>query len=106
MDLPVKLSDYVMQYLAGQGVKHVFMLPGGGAMHLNDSLGSCEGVTYTCTLQQRPPSRPRRTRGPQRARGGHDTGPGSTCLTASPGRRFDARPVSLRPGETRRPERQ
>ena len=34
-----KLSDYVMQFVAEQGVKQVFMLPGGGAMHLNESLG-------------------------------------------------------------------
>jgi acetolactate synthase I/II/III large subunit len=35
----VKLSDYVARYLADHGVRHVFMLTGGGAMHLNDSLG-------------------------------------------------------------------
>jgi acetolactate synthase-1/2/3 large subunit len=35
----MKLSDYVIDFLIRQGVKHVFMLPGGGAMHLNDSLG-------------------------------------------------------------------
>jgi len=35
----MKLSDYVIDFLIHQGVKHVFMLPGGGAMHLNDSLG-------------------------------------------------------------------
>ena len=35
----MKLSDYVIDFLVRKGVKHVFMLPGGGAMHLNDSLG-------------------------------------------------------------------
>src|SRR5512143_2297320 len=35
----VKLSDYLAQTLADYGVRHVFMLTGGGAMHLNDSLG-------------------------------------------------------------------
>jgi acetolactate synthase I/II/III large subunit len=35
----MKLSDYVARYLAHHGVRHVFMLTGGGAMHLNDSLG-------------------------------------------------------------------
>ena len=25
----IKLSDYVMQFIAGLGVRHVFMLPGG-----------------------------------------------------------------------------
>ena len=42
----MKLSDYVFRFLADLGVKHVFMLPGGGAMHLNDSLGRCEGIQY------------------------------------------------------------
>ena len=47
-----KLSDYVMDFLARQGVGHVFMLPGGGAMHLNDSLGRCAGLRYVCNLHE------------------------------------------------------
>ena len=35
----MKLSDYVMDFLARQGVRHVFFVAGGGSMHLNDSLG-------------------------------------------------------------------
>ncbi len=35
----MKLSDYVIDVLIQQGIKHVFFLPGGAAMHLNDSLG-------------------------------------------------------------------
>ncbi|MEO2218040.1 thiamine pyrophosphate-binding protein [Chromobacterium vaccinii] len=34
----VRLADYVMDFLAARGVRHVFLLPGGGAMHLNDAL--------------------------------------------------------------------
>lgn len=48
----MKLSDYVMQFIADQGVKHVFMLSGGGAMHLNDSLGKCERLQYVCNLHE------------------------------------------------------
>ena len=48
----IKLSDYVMKRVAEFGVKHVFMLPGGGAMHLNDSLGGCPGVQYVCNLHE------------------------------------------------------
>ncbi len=44
--IPMKLSDYVMRFIADQGVKHVFMLPGGGAMHLNDSLGQCKDLEF------------------------------------------------------------
>jgi acetolactate synthase-1/2/3 large subunit len=48
----MKLSDYVVQFVAKQGVKHVFMLPGGGAMHLNDSLGRCPEIEYVCNLHE------------------------------------------------------
>ncbi len=50
--MAMKLSDYVFQFLAEKGVKHVFMLPGGGAMHLDDSLGRCKALTYTCFLHE------------------------------------------------------
>src|SRR5512140_1336312 len=46
----MKLSDYVMRFVADAGVKHVFMLPGGGAMHLNDSLRRTEGLDFVCNL--------------------------------------------------------
>ena len=36
----MKLSDYVAQRVVELGVKHVFMVTGGGAMHLNHSLGT------------------------------------------------------------------
>jgi acetolactate synthase-1/2/3 large subunit len=41
-----------MQFVADQGVKHVFMLTGGGAMHLNDSLGACKGLEFVCNLHE------------------------------------------------------
>ncbi len=36
----MKLSDYVAEKLVEYGVKHVFMVTGGGAMHLNHSFGT------------------------------------------------------------------
>jgi acetolactate synthase-1/2/3 large subunit len=36
----MKLSDYVSQKVVELGVKHVFMVTGGGAMHLNHSFGT------------------------------------------------------------------
>ena len=45
----IKLSDYVVEALAGWGVRHVFLVTGGGAMHLNDSFGKAEGIRYLCT---------------------------------------------------------
>lgn len=48
----MKLSDFVFQFLADTGVRHVFMLPGGGVMHLNDSLGRCAGIRYVGCLHE------------------------------------------------------
>ena len=48
----MKLSDFVVDIIADVGVKHVFMLTGGGAMHLNDSLGSSNRLEYVCNLHE------------------------------------------------------
>jgi acetolactate synthase-1/2/3 large subunit len=42
------LSDYVASRLVEHGISHVFMLTGGGAMHLNDALGRADGLKYVC----------------------------------------------------------
>jgi len=41
-----------MQFVADQGVRHVFMVPGGGAMHLVDSLGKNSNIEYICNLHE------------------------------------------------------
>ncbi len=42
----IKVSDFIAKYLKNNGVEHVFMVTGGGAMHLNDSLG--RELKYIC----------------------------------------------------------
>ncbi|HWZ94884.1 MAG TPA: thiamine pyrophosphate-binding protein [Opitutaceae bacterium] len=37
----IRVADYIAQTLAQRGVRHVFMVTGGGAMHLNDAFGRC-----------------------------------------------------------------
>ncbi len=44
----LKLSDYVIGFLADRGVQHVFMVTGGGAMHLNESIGADNRIQYVC----------------------------------------------------------
>ncbi len=44
----MRLADYVMSIVAQQGVKHVFLVTGGGAMHLNDALARCHDLTFIC----------------------------------------------------------
>lgn len=40
----MRVSDFIAQYLAENGIVDVFTITGGGAMYLNDSLGHCEGL--------------------------------------------------------------
>ncbi len=44
----IKLSDYIANELVKYGVHHIFMISGGGSMHLNDSLGKHEKLEYIC----------------------------------------------------------
>lgn len=40
----MRVSEYIAQTLADFGVRHVFMLTGGGAMFLNDAIGNQPGI--------------------------------------------------------------
>lgn len=44
----MKLSDYIFSQLREWGARQIFLITGGGAMHLNDSIGR-SGLSYTCT---------------------------------------------------------
>jgi acetolactate synthase-1/2/3 large subunit len=45
----IKVSDYIFKYLVeSYKIEHVFLVTGGGAMHLNDSIGHTSGLTYIC----------------------------------------------------------
>lgn len=45
----VKVSDFIFQHLVEKyGIKHCFLVTGGGAMHLNDSIGHTKGLKYIC----------------------------------------------------------
>lgn len=44
----MKLSDYIAGQLADWGVRHIFLVTGGGAMHLNDSIGREPRLQYVC----------------------------------------------------------
>lgn len=43
--MKTKLSEYIADFLVQHEVKHIFTITGGGAMHLNDSLGHKRGLT-------------------------------------------------------------
>ncbi|MFA5032618.1 MAG: thiamine pyrophosphate-binding protein [bacterium] len=47
-----KLSDFVFNFIESIGVKYVFMLPGGGCMHLVDSLGKNRKLKFIANLHE------------------------------------------------------
>ena len=48
----IKVSDYIVQLLEEHGVKDVFMLSGGGMMHLLDSVFQSEKIHKYCNLHE------------------------------------------------------
>ena len=44
----IKVTDYIVKYLEDYGITDVFMVTGGGAMHLNDSFGKSEKIRCIC----------------------------------------------------------
>ena len=44
----MKVSEYVITRLADWGVRDIFLVTGGGAMHLNDSIGREHRIRYVC----------------------------------------------------------
>lgn len=48
----IKISDYIIKHLENKGVKDIFLISGGGMMHLLDSLGKSEKIKYYCNLNE------------------------------------------------------
>src|SRR6476659_3906131 len=105
----IKLSDYVFNYIAALGVKHVFMLPGGGAMHLNDSLGNCPDIEFVCNLHEQASSIAAEAYAKVTNNLGVTlvtTGPGGTnAVTGVAGAWLDSTPCLFVSGQVKRPDR-
>lgn len=48
----MKLSDYVAKFLVAQGIRHVFVITGGAAAHLIDSIAKNPDIDYICTQHE------------------------------------------------------
>lgn len=105
----MKLSDYVVDFIAKQGVKHVFMLPGGGAMHLNDSLGRHPDLTFVCNLIEHGSAVAADAYAQYSGNLGVamvTTGPGGTnAITGVAGAYLDSTPVLVVSGQVKRADR-
>jgi acetolactate synthase-1/2/3 large subunit len=104
----MKLSDYTMAFLADQGVKHVFMLPGGGAMHLNDSLGRCPGLEFVAMQHEQAAAIAAEAHARVTNRLSAclvTTGPGGTnAVTGVSAAWLDSTPVLFLSGQVKRPD--
>ena len=102
----MKLSDYVFHFLEGKGVKRVFVLTGGGAMHLDDSLGRSERIEYTCFLHEQALAIAAEASGQFTNFPGVGlvtSGPGATnTVTAVTAAYFDSTPVVMISGQCKR----
>ena len=104
----MKLSDYVFQMIAAQGVQHVFFVPGGGAMHLNDSLGRQPGIEFVSNIHEQASS----IAAEAHARVTYNlgvclvtTGPGGTnAVTGCAGAYLDSTPCLFLSGQVKRPD--
>jgi acetolactate synthase-1/2/3 large subunit len=104
--MTIKLSDYVIHFIAQQGVKYVFALPGGGAMHLIDSLGRSDELEYVIPLHEQAGAIAAQAYGHYTSNLGVaivTTGPGGTnTITGIAGAWMDSTPVLFVSGQVKR----
>lgn len=48
MNRKIRVADYIAQRCVDAGARHVFLVTGGGAMHLNDAFGRNKSLTPVC----------------------------------------------------------
>jgi acetolactate synthase-1/2/3 large subunit len=48
----IKVSDLVSRFLAAKGIQDIFLVSGGGIMHLLESVGRQEGLRYWCNYHE------------------------------------------------------
>ena len=44
----IRVADFIARGLARERIRHVFLVTGGAAMHLNDAIGRCRDLEYLC----------------------------------------------------------
>jgi acetolactate synthase-1/2/3 large subunit len=105
----MKLSDYVVRFVADLGVKHVFLVTGGGAMHLNQSLSAETRIQAVCNSHEQASAIC--AEGYAKATHGLGvcmvtTGPGGTnAVTGVAGAWLDSTPTLFISGQVKRPDR-
>jgi acetolactate synthase I/II/III large subunit len=101
------LSDIVMDFLVGRGVRDIFLVAGGGIMHLVDAVGRHPKLRYTCNFHEQACAIAAEAYARVTNNAGAclvTTGPGATnALSSLPGAWFDSIPVIVISGQVRVP---
>ena len=102
-----KVSSYIFEFLRAKGVSQCFLLPGGGAMHLVDSLGQ-SGMNYVCFQHEQGAACA------AEAYGQHTNAPALLLVTSGPGATnaitpvaagwIDSTPMFVISGQAKRPD--
>ena len=105
----IKVSDYIFKVIAEKtSADTVFMLPGGGCMHLVDSLGKTPGLDFVCCLHEQAAAIAAEAYAQDRNDLGVTlvtAGPGSTnALTGVAGAWIDSTPVLILSGQAKTTE--
>jgi len=102
----MKLSDYVFNFIAETGARHIFFLPGGGCMHLVDSLGRKNELQKICCLHEQAASIAAEAYSQYSNNLGValvTTGPGATnAITGVAGAWIDSTPLFIISGQVKR----
>lgn len=104
----IRVADYIAKFIHNNGVKHVFMLSGGGIMHLTDGLACNKDLKIFCLHHEQAVSMAieaySRTTG-NFGVGYFTTGPGATnALTGLAGAWLDSVPCLFISGQVKRKE--
>lgn len=109
----VRLADWLLRRIADEGIKHVFLLPGGGAMYLNDALACEPRLTavpchheQSCAIAAEASGRTGHAGNPGFGVTMVTTGPGATnAITPVAGAWIDSVPMLVISGQAKRPDR-
>lgn len=101
-----RVSDFIADFIADLGIEHVFLLPGGGAMHLVDAVGKHPSITtvaclheQACTIAAEAYSRINENMGVAVV----TTGPGATnAITGVAGAWIESVPMMVISGQVKR----
>lgn len=111
--MTIRVADWLLSRLADEGIRHIFMLPGGGAMYLNDAL-ACESrvAAVPCHHEQaaaiaaEAAGRTGNAGNPGFGVAMVTTGPGATnAITPVAGAWIDSVPMLVLSGQAKRPDR-